>query len=195
MAEALAKEGNQEMSDSSEEVLLDLEALGTRVLNRVKPMLLQDRKLSVAVRSQMVAVCNWLGRYRAPVGATQKEQVQGFLEAFYHCCEGGSLEAAQIILSVCVDKKNNTTFIEQLGKWGLYAEQIEAYKRILALLADEDGSYLSLLGRAYYAISDYSAAHSCYERSLAIAQASGNRFDQMVAIQWTRVVARCERTV
>lgn len=55
-------------------------------------------------------------RYRMRTGASRKAQVRGFLEAFYHCCEGESLEAAQIILSVCVDEENDTTFVEQLGK-------------------------------------------------------------------------------
>ena len=166
----------------------DFESLGRRVLARVKPMLWQGGQLSVVARSQIIAVCNWLGKYRPPAEASEKEKVRGFLEAVYHCCKGGAGEVAEIILLVCVDEANETTFVEQLGKWGLYAEQIEVCQWMLSLGDGEERRYLSILGRAHYTIGEFDAAREYYERCLRAANLEGSLLGQMVAVNGLALV-------
>lgn len=77
------------------------------------------------------AVEYWLTEYQPPPDASNLEKLQGYLEAFHHCCAAENWQRAREIIAIRLDTPTDEKIGYQLGTWGYYRQQIEYYQQSL----------------------------------------------------------------
>ena len=153
------------MADSS--LASELAPLSQRLWHKIEPMLRSSCR-AARQRSQIVAMQNWLQKYAVSEPEPPLAQVQGILEAFYHCCDGHVWPVAHLIARLAI--AGESTLIEQIGRWGDYGQQRQMGDRLLGSVEDPDSFYLLILGQAHYGLSDYAQAQSYYQRCLTLVE-------------------------
>ncbi|KAB8333142.1 tetratricopeptide repeat protein [Scytonema tolypothrichoides VB-61278] len=134
------------------------------------------RKLTVLELAHLKAAFYWLNFYEPECGASNLEQVRGYLEAFHHLCEISAWQSASEILFTSTKTSDGKQLYQQLRSWGYYSEQIELYSRLLGKLNSEiDCFCLQGLGRAYAYLDQTSQAMSYYKQQLELARQIGNQ--------------------
>lgn len=123
-----------------------------------------------------IAIEYWLVEYQPPIGASNLEQVCGYLEAFHHLCEIEAWGKASQILFCLPKFPNSKQLHQQLGIWGCYREQIKMYTKILYKYNREiDCILLHNLIHAYIYTGQLYIAIKCCKTLLEISQNIRNR--------------------
>lgn len=121
-----------------------------------------------------MALAQWLENY-APLGSAPLDQVQGWLEAFYHACEAELWEVAGAIAAAHTEA--GIPLYRQLGQWGHCREQVELCEAILPHAAEPwRGELRQLAGDGRQRLGDYNAARHHYEALLQEGQGSGKHY-------------------
>jgi tetratricopeptide (TPR) repeat protein len=147
------------------------EAQGYRFLPLIEEYL--KFRLGDLREAHLRAIRFYLSRVTSRAEWETLEDVQEYLEVFYHRCELGEYEAAFDVIR-CGDKV--TKFLDLRGNNQLLAE---LYQQLVEHLSRrEDWRYMGSLiglGNAYYFLGRYQEAIACHEQSLQIARDIGNR--------------------
>lgn len=126
-----------------------------------------------------MALVQWLQHYTPPSSAPL-DQVQGWLEAFYHACEAELWELVGAIAQA--NTKTGQPLYRQLGQWGHCREQVELCE---ALIPQADpplrGELQQLAGDGRRRLGHYDTARHHYEALLQEGQASGDRLQMLKA--------------
>ncbi len=111
-----------------------------------------------------MALVQWLREYRPPSSAPL-DQVQGWLEAFYHACEAEVWELAGAIAQA--HTKTGQPLYCQLGQWGHCREQVELCEAMIPHAAEPlRGKLRQLAGDGRRRLGHYAAARHHYEALL-----------------------------
>ncbi|MFH7242847.1 MAG: hypothetical protein ACHWZW_08360 [Spirulina sp.] len=139
---------------------------------------LESALAAVAVSSpwafaHAMALVQWLQNY-TPSSAAPLDQVQGWLEAFYHACEAELWELAGAIAQA--QTKTGQPLYQQLGQWGHCREQVELCEALLPHIAEPlQGELRQLAGDGWRHLGHYDTARHHYEALLQESLAHGDR--------------------
>lgn len=126
-----------------------------------------------------MALVQWLQNYTPPSSAPL-DQVQGWLEAFYHACEAELWPLAQAIAQA--HPQTDQPLYRQLGQWGHCREQVELCE---ALIPQFDpplrGELQQIAGDGQRRLGNQDTARRHYESLLQTGQASGDRLQMLKA--------------
>ena len=147
--------------------------------------LLEDRE-----SAHKIAMSQWLAfqtnlttspyqREGSKIENSNLERVQGYLEAFHHCCELQDYEKAGKIISTEIEGKE---LYNKLSIWGYYGEEINIYKRLLGNLDSWQGTCLTGLGNAYNSLGEYGKAIDFYQQYLKITREIGDHSGEGISL-------------
>jgi tetratricopeptide (TPR) repeat protein len=104
------------------------------------------------------------------------EKVDHYLLAFKKLCDISAWQQASHVLQTQLDIPHTKQLHEQLGLWGYYREQIDAYKELLGRL-DRDLQFICLygLGRAYCYLGLFQEAIAYHHQQLELASETKDR--------------------
>lgn len=120
-----------------------------------------------------MALVQWLQNYTPPSSAPL-DQVQGWLEAFYHACEAELWELAGAIAQA--KTKTGQPLYQQLGQWGHCREQVELCEAIIPHVTEPlQGDLRQLAGDGQRHLGHYDTARHHYEALLQESLANGDR--------------------
>jgi tetratricopeptide (TPR) repeat protein len=134
-------------------------------------------------QSECQAAHLWLTAYEPASDASNLETVRGYLEAFGHYCEVDNWGAACSVLDTQIDSLTPEPLYWQLEIWGYYQEVIRLCKQVIGKTSPErDILWLRGLGVAFKDIGNYSLAIHYHQRSLQLAQSTGNKTSEAKAL-------------
>lgn len=120
----------------------------------------------------------WLNNYEPTSDASNLEQVQGYLEAFYHFYEIGSWIQAEDILFLYPSRSKNIELHGQLFIWNYYQELIPLYEKLIVISKKTNKKSLetiafSNLGNIFMSLGYYHKAIDYHRRNLTLTKVLG----------------------
>ncbi|MGB3509740.1 MAG: tetratricopeptide repeat protein, partial [Microcoleaceae cyanobacterium] len=104
------------------------------------------------------------------------EKVGRYLESFHHLCEVEDWERAGELIFTELKTSTQDSFVNQIGTWGYYQQQIDLYIKLLNKFpSDVDILFLLGLANAYSETGKYRTGIAYYQKGLAIAQSQKDR--------------------
>lgn len=130
------------------------------------------RTLNAWEQAHIDYVFYWLNIYEPREGCSDLEQIEGYLEAFYHLCELSLWQQAYQVVCTPIDGED---FHEKLGSWGYYIQQIEIYQKLLYKIdASIDCICLNGLGYIFYLLGQNQKSFQAYKEQLKLAHKTKN---------------------
>ncbi|MEM1256415.1 MAG: tetratricopeptide repeat protein [Cyanobacteria bacterium P01_H01_bin.21] len=132
---------------------------------------LKHRDIPCSQRAHYRAITNWLTKYDLSIAKTNKERLQGILEAFHHFCALEEWRNAAYLLYMPLNTPPREEVHNQLFTWGYYRDVIGLYEQLLAKGSEMlDSVLLNGMGASYDVLGHYDRAIECYQKCLKIAQ-------------------------
>ena len=130
-------------------------------------------------RAQYQAIVNWLTKYQPSPDTPNRDQVKGYIQAFYHLCDMEEWGRAASLISTKLNTPTEDPLHYQLKLWGDVPQQMSLYEALIDHVAPKwNGLFLQFLGTCHQAQGQYVPAKQCLDRSLSILQAAGDMVDQ-----------------
>jgi hypothetical protein len=110
-----------EMTSQSEMNTNELTIPGREILTEIEAALIAQgvKQRHSTHCAHFTAIKNWLGKYQPPIGVSNREQVRGYLEAYYHLREIGALHQAVRVLRVSINIRKKIAY----QRWHLFEEK------------------------------------------------------------------------
>ena len=113
--------------------------------------------------------------------ATTLAEVQGLIEAIYHCRALQFWDMAQELMNWPIGAEQRPLY-DQLGCWGCCRQQIELHQDLIGKLdAEVDLQSWNELGHAHRILGEFQTAQTYHEAQLHLAQTLSHAYEEMRA--------------